>query len=81
MYPVTYGRPFPALHRSNATSAFAAATSVFYTFQRTPIPRSTSDQAIVTGGTLTFTYFAASLAHDVLETILSLMLFTGRTLR
>ncbi len=76
--PVSNSRRFPALHRSNAAGAFAAAVSVANTFQRTLIPRSTSDQAIVTGGTMTLTYLAASLAHDVLETGLSLMLFSGR---
>ncbi|MCI0817625.1 MAG: alpha/beta-hydrolase family protein [Chloroflexi bacterium] len=69
---------FPALHRSDAAGAFAAAASVASTFQRTLIPRSTSDQAIITGGTMTLTYLAASLAHDVLETSMSLMVFSGR---
>ena len=69
---------FPALHRSDAAGAFAAAASVASTFQRTLIPRSTSDQAIITGGTMTLTYLAASLAHDVLEKSMSLMVFSGR---
>jgi uncharacterized membrane protein len=71
-------RPSPALHRSNAAGAFAAATSVANTFQRTLIPRNTSDQAFVTGGTMTLVYLAASLAHDILETGVSLLLFSGR---
>ncbi len=67
----------PALHRSDAAGAFAAAVSVASTFQRTLIPRSTSDQAIITGGTMTLTYLAASLAHDVLEKSMSLLVFSG----
>lgn len=72
------GRPIPELHRSDAAGAFAAAAGIANTFQRTLIPRNTSDQAIVTGGTMALAYLAASLAHDILETGVSLMLFGGR---
>ena len=62
---------FPELHRSHAAGAFAAAASVANTFERTLIPRTTSDQAIVTGGTMTLT---GTTAGDSLLIFLGLLL-------
>jgi Alpha/beta-hydrolase family/Alpha/beta-hydrolase family N-terminus len=47
------------------------------TFQRALMPRNTSDQAIVTGATMSLMYLVASLAHDAIESAASWVLVGG----
>ena len=41
------------------------------TFQRTLMPRQTTDQAVVTGATMSLMYLTASLMHDAIEAVAS----------
>ena len=47
------------------------------TFQRALMPRNTSDQAIVTGATMSLMYLATSLVHDAIESAASWVLVGG----
>jgi uncharacterized membrane protein len=59
-------RPLP---RTDQAGAFVAAAGVPLTFQRSLMPRSTSDQGIVTGTSTAFTYLLAAVAHDAIEVV------------
>jgi uncharacterized membrane protein len=56
---------------------FAAVGGTAMTFQRSLMPRNTTDQAVVTGATMTLMYMAASLMHDVIESVASWALVGG----
>ena len=56
---------------------FAAAAGTAMTFQRALMPRNTSDQAIVTGATMSLMYLATSLVHDAIESAASWVLVGG----
>ena len=56
---------------------FAAAAGTAMTFQRALMPRNTSDQAIVTGATMSLMYLATSLVHDAIESAASWVLAGG----
>ena len=55
--------------RTEQAGIFVATASVPRSFQRTLMPRSTVDQAIVTGGTMAATYGIAALTHDSIEAV------------
>jgi uncharacterized membrane protein len=65
------------LHRSDQAGVFAAVGGTAMTFQRSLMPRSTRDQAIVTGATMGVMYLAASLLHDAVESAASFVLTGG----
>jgi uncharacterized membrane protein len=65
------------LHRSDQAGVFAAVGGIAMTFQRTLMPRSTRDQAIVTGATMGVMYLAASILHDAIESTASRLLTGG----
>lgn len=48
------------------------------TFQRTLMPRNTTDQAVVTGATMSLMYLTASLMHDAIEAVASRVIGGGR---
>ncbi|HEX5940541.1 MAG TPA: alpha/beta-hydrolase family protein [Dehalococcoidia bacterium] len=66
------------LPRSDQAGVFAAAAGTAMTFQRTLMPRNTTDQAIVTGATMTLMYLIASLMHDAIEAVASPAIGGGR---
>jgi uncharacterized membrane protein len=72
-------RPRWRLPRSDQAGVFAAAAASAMTFQRTLMPRNTTDQAIITGSTMALAYLMASIAHDITESSASWLLVGGRT--
>jgi uncharacterized membrane protein len=68
-------RPIRALlARSDRAGMFAASGFVSGTFQRTLMPRSTRDQALVTGLSMALAYQFASLVQDGVESVASWLL-------
>lgn len=65
------------LPRSDQAGVFAAVGGVAMSFQRTLIPRSTQDQAIVTGATMALMYLMSSLAYDTVESVVSRLMVGG----
>src|SRR4051812_3454431 len=55
--------------RTEQAGVFVAAASVPRTFQPTLMPRSSIDQAVITGGTMAIHYGLAVLTHDTIEAI------------
>jgi uncharacterized membrane protein len=55
--------------RSEQVGMFVAAASIPRSFQRTLMPRSTSDQAVITGAAMAINYGLATLVHDGIETV------------
>ena len=66
------------LARSDQAGVFAASAIVAGTFQRTLMPRSDRDQAVVTGLSVGLSYLVASLVQDVVETTSSWVLSGAR---
>jgi len=69
------------LARSDQAGVFAASAITAGTFQRTLMPRSNADQAVVTGLSMTLSYLLAGLVQDVVESTSSWLLFgsTGKS--
>ena len=63
--------------RSDQAGVFAAAGGTAMTFQRTLMPRNNTDQAIVTGATMSLMYLTASLMHDAIEAVASFAITGG----
>jgi uncharacterized membrane protein len=57
------------LPRTDQAGALVAAAGVPLTFQRGLMPRTTSDQGIVTGVSTALTYLLAAVAHDAIEVV------------
>jgi hypothetical protein len=74
---MTRMRPRWRVPRSDQAGVFAAAGGTAMTFQRTLMPRNTTDQAIVTGGTMSLMYLTASLMHDAIESVASFAITGG----
>ena len=55
--------------RSEQAGMFVAAASVPRSFQRTLMPRSTGDQAVITGAAMAMNYGLATLVHDSIESL------------